>query len=210
MGTVRHAIANELRLLGAVARALSRRPIAPSEITFTRTSTYPGLALALGVVLLLEAIPIHLVLRGHPVVQAVHLALGVYGLLWLVGDVRALRESSCRFERGGLVLHLGLRWAVRVPLRVIDSVGLGEPDGDVAPDEARITARDTPNVVLTLRRPIVVRGLLGVRRRAKVLRVYVDDPALFLARLEAAAIVCQPVNRPCTPSHSFGSRSFVK
>jgi hypothetical protein len=177
---IRDALHTELRLMSAVARALARRPVAPSEITFTRDSTYPGLANALGVVLVLEGIPIHFLLYRHPVAQAVSLALHVYGLFWVIGDLRALRESRCSFEHGAVALNLGLRWAVRVPLHVIDTCGEGGPEGGAAPNEVRISAGDTPNVVLTLRKPIVARGLLGARRRAQVLRLYVDEPAVFL------------------------------
>lgn len=75
------------------------------------------------------------------------LALHVYGLVWLVGDRRALRESTCRFERGAV----------------------------------------------TLRKPTVVRGPYGVRRRAKSVGLYVDDPVAFLALLRRAAAGSVPV-----------------
>lgn len=178
-------MANELRLLGAVGRALSRRPIAPSEITFTRESTYPGVALALAIVVVIEGAPIHLLLRGHSAAQAVMLALHAYALLWIVGDLRALRESTCRFERRALVVQLGLRFSARIPFHLITAAGWGEPSGDAAPDEARITPGDTPNVALVLRKPIVVRGPFGIRRRARVVRLYVDDPTVLLAKLRA-------------------------
>lgn len=77
------------------------------------------------------------------------------------------------------------RRGARVPLHLIKDAAPGEPVGDAAEDEARITPGDTPNVLLTLSKPLVVRGFLGVRRRAKVVRLYVDDPAAFLARLGA-------------------------
>jgi hypothetical protein len=172
--------------LCAAGRALLRRPIASSEITFTRDSTYPSIALSLIIIILVEEIPAHVLLRGHPVAQWVALLIHGYAILWLIGDLRALRESTCRFERTAIAIQLGFRGAARVPFRSIAQMSSGAPGDVPRENEGRLTPGDPPNVFLTLKRPIVMRGLFGTRRRVKVLRLYVDDPAVFLNRLEIA------------------------
>lgn len=148
-----------------------------------RESTYASVAMGLGIAVVLDAVPVHLLLRGHPVLQAVLLAVHLYAIVWLVGDLRLLREATCRFERSAFVIDLGVRGAARVPFHAIAAASACEPDRPPAKDEARLTPGDPPNVLLRLAKAIVVRRVFGVRHRVRTVRLYVDEPARFIARL---------------------------
>jgi hypothetical protein len=180
---VRELLRAELRLLGAVLRALLRRPLVASAITFTKESSYPSLAVALGIVILVEGGVVHLLLAAHPRGQLAVLALDVYSLLWLIGDLRALREATCHFERSAVRIELGFRGSSRIPYRLIDAVSAPEPGWTPSAKAFRLTPGDAPNLRVDLKKPIVVRGLLGIRRRAESIGLYLDDPERFRALL---------------------------
>jgi hypothetical protein len=174
----------ELSMVRAAARALTRRPL-PSDAslhTTSRSSELGRLYAALGLVVALELPAAHVLVHAFaPGRIGVHLVLAVldvYGVLWMIGDWRRLRETGHRMGTHTLELHLGLRARATVPRAQITSVrrldGARRRRGDLTPYEA-------PNVEIELREPVEVRGPFGLRRRSAQLRLRVDDPDRFLA-----------------------------
>ncbi len=61
--------------------------------------------------------------------------LNLYGILWLLGDWRAVCLRPILVEKDALIVRIGLRWAVQVPLAALASV---------RPVEAQPPSRKTP------------------------------------------------------------------
>jgi hypothetical protein len=183
----RAIMTTELGILAAAGRALLRRPLRATgdgAFTTTRESTYPGIVLALVMLVILEAIPVHFLLASHPVAQLVVLAVHVYSVAWIVGDLRAMRDSAHRCEPRALVLHLGMRGAARIPYRAIARVTVTETPRDGA---LHLTPADAPNLLVETKRAVVVRGLFGIRKKTCAIHLYVDDPRALALRIERAS-----------------------
>src|SRR5207249_3536264 len=117
-----------------------------------------------------EAVPLHfLLLRWGAAAAATGAALHAYSILWLLGDLQALRLRPIRVENGMLLLRIGLRWEADIPLSEIAAV-------DRSGTGLKLGVLGTPNFLIRLKNPVELRGLLGLRRRSSELALQVDDP----------------------------------
>jgi hypothetical protein len=132
-----------------------------------------------GFLLIVETIVTHLLLARmwSPVAAWVATAGSLYMLLWLIGDAQAIRLHPVVVDGEKLRVMVGLRWRAAIPLSAIASV----TEIKTVPEGALDLALIEPTVLVTLREPVVVRGLLGTRRQADRLALTIDDPKAFAA-----------------------------
>ena len=162
------------------------RPGLPPMHRFTmhREAAYSFVLIGLGMVLIVETIALHLLVRTWSTAAAFVLTgLSVYGLIWLVGDYRAIVARPTLLSRDELSVRLGLRWQVDIPLACISGVEIlkGAParDGDML----QIALLGEPNLRVKLTRPIEATGMYGLRRRVRELRLRVDGAKELRAAL---------------------------
>jgi hypothetical protein len=178
---VARAVSAELVLLWHALFSWGTRP-APGGFTAYKRAGWPAIHFALCLGSVAEGLALHFLLRRiGPLAAAGGLALHAYGLLWLVGDLRALVLRPLRLAGRTLQLRIGLRWEADVPLDDIAAVERSGSEG------LRLGVLGSANLVLRLRRPIELHGLLGVRKRADVLLLQVDDPDGLARALGAGA-----------------------
>ncbi|MGE5184640.1 MAG: hypothetical protein ACM31C_21360, partial [Acidobacteriota bacterium] len=142
-------------------------------------ATYIGVFVALTVV---ETPLVHVVLvaAGATTAAWIASALSIYGALWLVGDLHALRHGGVMVTTEWVDVRVGIRWRARIPRASIARVERGR-----APDGACDLSILGAEVVLELTEPVAVRGLFGRRRDACVLAVSADDPDGLVAAIAA-------------------------
>jgi len=144
---------------------------------------YAGTFVALTLV---ETPLVHVALSafGHATVAWVLTALSLYSVVWLVGDLHALRHGGVAVRGDMLVVQVGVRWNARIPRAEI--VWAARCDGATCKrsDFSVLGA----NVVLRLAAPHEVRGLFGRRRVVREVALSVDDADAFLAALRSDAL----------------------
>lgn len=191
-----HAAVTELRLVDAAARSLARRPIRRADgHPTTDESTWGTWVAAILMLSVAEIALVHLLLAHAAAHLGTHLAivaLHAYGLGWLLGDWRLMRETAHRLDADALHIELGVRWRATIPYADIEAVEAGEVDepdrlvGEKRPrDHLAITPHDTPNVTVRLAAATPIEGLYGFTRAARVLLLRVDDPHALAAALAA-------------------------
>jgi hypothetical protein len=92
----------------------------PRAFTLHRDSGWPAVVVGLLLVTAVEALPVHLWLaRSHPgwAWSLTALAAGTAG--WLIADLRALGRRPTLLEDDHLLVRVGSRWTLRVPLAAI-------------------------------------------------------------------------------------------
>lgn len=178
---------------GGVAYALAgwrmRGRSDANAFTLHRESGWPIAAIGLGLVVVVEALPMHvLVVRSHPALAWVLTALSVFSLFWLIGDYQGLRLRPCRIERDALLVRVGMRWKARVPLSAIAEVSAVGNDAPSRrePGYLRATVLGEPTVLVRLREPVEASGPYGFTRSVRTIGLAPDDKADFLAALTAA------------------------
>lgn len=189
------AAVGEIRIIGAALRSLSRRPLRrPSDAHPAAGTTWRTVAIALTLVTVAEGIALHVLLAAFDITHAgLHgllAALHLWGVLWLLGDLRLMGETGHRVTADGVEVELGLRGRATIPwARIvrIEERELEPPDrliGERWPAHlVPVTAGEAPNVTLHTDRPCTVRGLFGSERRGSAIALYLEDPAAFVAAI---------------------------
>lgn len=156
--------------------------------------TYAKTVTTVLVLLAVEAPAMHLLLGAlmdatptRAIVQAVLLASSLYLALWLVGDLRLLRESvGVEVTEDAVVFDIGQRVQGQVARESIVEALAEPPQDPIAgtPGALRVTPMALPNCRLTLREPASLRGLYGRGHTTSRVDLYVDDPEAFVAALQ--------------------------
>jgi hypothetical protein len=118
------------------------------------------------------------------------LGSSVYLALWLIGDLRLLRETpGVLLGKDMLVVELGLRVNGKVGLEAVTGARALDADDAVPCDGSRairITPQPRPNCRIQLRSRVSMHGIFGAPLRGDVLDVYVDEPAALVEAIETA------------------------
>ncbi|MDQ3230317.1 MAG: hypothetical protein M3Q07_00735 [Pseudobdellovibrionaceae bacterium] len=200
--TVAMLVVHELRLSLATGRVLLMRKIRTSwsEPTFhPLDGSHYGFIWKLVMLLVISELPlVHLLLNAllqegiwKSVLLIGHALSSLYVLMWLVGDYRLLLESpGIQLLPAGVKIEIGIRAFGMMPYSSIASVDVSSPP-EVPPGHApikepetlRLTLHEKPNVLLTLHHPMAFVLILGIRKSARKVRLYVSDPQLFMGAL---------------------------
>ncbi|MGH7566885.1 MAG: hypothetical protein ACREK2_08655 [Gemmatimonadota bacterium] len=151
-----------------------------------KRSGYGPILVALLFAAAAEAIAVHMLVRHWSAVAAwILTALTAYAVVWLIGDFRALGRRSILLTDDELVVRLGLRWSLRVPLARIRAVrgtaGRPGPDHPSGPGHLRAVILGAERQVVELDSELVATGFYGIRRRVRSIGLSVDEPERFLA-----------------------------
>lgn len=185
-------LAYELAVLHYALVSWRRRPAADrAAFSYHRRGHYPVVLVGLLVVLAAEVPAVHLLLAHlwSPVAAWVATALSIYGALWLLGDYRAMVLRPIHLGATGIDLRIGLRWTLHIPFDEIRAVRplTWRDAGDRRRDDLDATVLATPDLRLELDPERVARGLYGIGRKVRSVRLAVDDPERFVAQLRRAA-----------------------
>ncbi|GAA4586892.1 hypothetical protein GCM10023107_04130 [Actinoplanes octamycinicus] len=185
---IRFVVVYELRLWAALYRWVFRRPV-PIEPGAQRFTYHRAVNLILGVLLVVSAIEVpilHLIVPWEPVRLAA-LAIGVYGLVWMVGLLATMHvhqhlvgPSGLRI-RNSLTLDLPLRWdqiaAIDVRRRSMPPGGQTQlEDGVLSLGMASQTSVD---IRLTEPLTVPVRKTRG--ESVSQIRFHADEPEALVA-----------------------------
>lgn len=169
--------ANELAVAWLAVTGWVRRPptrSARATPLAMRSSGWVSIAGVMGFLIVVESVAVHIALdRLSPIAAWIATGSSAYLLLWLLGDLHAVRLYPCVVRDGALHIRIGVRWRATVPLTAITSIAAIRS----VPDGAANLALIEPTVLITTRAPIELRGLFGLRRRADRLALTIDDPA---------------------------------
>jgi hypothetical protein len=173
--------------VAAADAGTSNVPSFPS-LTYHRKTAYGAVVFALILVTLGEIPAMHFLIRLWSDRAAwIFTALGLYAILWIIGDWRACRMRPIRVEDGTLRIRFGLRWRADVPLdgivRVRSSTAAERATRGAV--DLRLALPGGSWTVLELDRPVVAVGMYGRRRTVHSLGLGVDEPARLAAVLAA-------------------------
>ncbi len=195
------AAVGELRLLSSVGRWLRRAPLGSRsewQFTATETSNYGQVVVTMLLLSCVEVPAVHLLLAmvtESVAAQTALLVVHLYGIAWLVGDWRTMRESAHTVGDDALELRLGGRWSATIPYDRIVAVRCETLERDILgsnekePDTVMLTPFDAPNVYLELSEPLLISTYFGFGKRASRLRLFVDEPTRFVDRVRGRTAI---------------------
>lgn len=174
-------LATELQVMANAVAGWRGARRASNVFTSHRTNGWSLIAGTFIGLTLVETPLVHVVLTrfGYSTIAWVATGLSLYSVAWLVGDLHALRHGGLVVTANVLELRLGVRWRGEIPLTAITSVTRCSEAPTKRVDFSILGA----NVLLTLGRPVELRGLFGRRRTVDTLALSVDEPDRFIQAL---------------------------
>ena len=169
-------LASEIAVVGLALTGWFRRPAAGGFAM--RSTGWILFAGVLGFLVVVETAAAHIALAmWSPTVAWISTVSSAYTLLWLAGDAQAIRLYPVAVTGDALRVTVGVRWRAAIPRADIASV----VETRTVPDGALSLALFEPTVLVTLRAPITIHGLIGRRRVADRIALTIDDPKAFIA-----------------------------
>ena len=156
-----------------------RKQASSEERTFTvhERSGWGTVVACILVLLVAESIGLHLLVQMWSWKAAwVVTFFDVWGILWLLGDYHALRLRRSSITDDALELRFGLRWSATIPRSNIASVTEVHAEGEwKRPDVLRVAMLEEPRWLITLREPMTIRGMAGLRKTIRGVALLPDD-----------------------------------
>ncbi|MCB0834902.1 MAG: hypothetical protein KDC45_15640 [Bacteroidetes bacterium] len=165
----------------------NRTAVVPGSFTVHREAGYVAVVIGIGMAIVAETLALHFLISLWSVVFAwILTGLSMYSFIWITGDYRAMTARPVLVTSTHLLLRFGLRWEADIPLERIIGIGTLKNNKD-KPDADTLVAAllGSPNVQITLDRPVEITGLYGIRRVVKTIRLRVDGSSKFCAALGA-------------------------
>lgn len=177
-------VESELLVLYYALFAWRKKPeeVDGRAITFHQRSGWAAILAAILLLIAAEGIGMHLLLsQWSPAAAWAWTALDVWGALWLLGDWNALRLRRSYLGSGTLHIRMGLRWNVSIPFDAIASVERLQGEWKRRKDVLKVAMLEEPEWLITLREPVAVRGLAGIRKEVRAIALLPDQPEVMEA-----------------------------
>jgi hypothetical protein len=193
----------ELDMLHYAVLGWGARPpllVEGTAFSYHRESGFGAFIGMLAGVLTIETAALHLLVsHWGPHAAGWLLCLDVYSLLLVIAHGHAVRLSPSILTAEVMTLRVGFIWHLSVPRSTLVAI---EPICDAPlPDAETLTLTKllftTPNLLLTFAAPVAVAGPYGIRRTARRLAVYLDQPQQFIV---AAGLSSSPTAIPSSPN----------
>jgi hypothetical protein len=184
--------AHELAVLYYAILSWRSRPDArEGELAFSyhQKNGYVGLLAALALIAVVEMTAVHLLVRHWSSMLAwVLTAISIYGVVWVLAHLQAVRLRPILLTSDSLHVRIGLLWGVRVPYDRIARVTVAGRDAPQRGAKGYLHAVTVgaPQLLLELRDPVDVDGLYGYTKRGvRQIGIAVDQRDRFAAELVA-------------------------
>ena len=142
----------------------------------------PAIRLAIGFMIISEALPQHLLVhQWSPLAAWLLTATNIYGLMWLFADYKAMQLKPVALRETKLDIYCGFRGSVSVPLEQIVSITPFEGQ-TMDKNATSLSSLKEPQLIIELKSPVEVQKLFGTVE-AGLLYVSVDDPHIFIKRV---------------------------
>lgn len=136
----------------------------------------------------IETIGLHLLLHQWNVILSWGLlALNLYGVLFLIGEIRAIHLSPFMVDRNNLYLQVGMMKSATIPLEAIKQfqvyngpVKLSKLDQKTTMDATvKDIFNDEPSYEIILHEKVDVHFMYGFKKNVERILIGVDDPESF-------------------------------
>lgn len=147
-----------------------------------------GYGMVLGVLFMVaggELFGAHLLLeRWSHTAALLHLLLSLYGIVWLLGDFRALRARPHRMTETCLEVRTGLRWNMDVPWSQVASIRRAwGPRPEERAGYRALVPLASIDYLITLKEEGVAFGPYGLRKPFRRIGIQIDEKERFEQRL---------------------------
>lgn len=175
-GRAAEILASEISILYYALFGWRLKPVARG-ITFHERNSWGTILACIYVLIAAEGVGMHFLLRlWHPYAAWAWTCLDLWAVIWLLGDYHGLRLRHTVWDVDALHLRYGLRWSATIPRDNIASIEeVHEESQWKRKDVLKVAILDDPRWLITLREPVVVHGLAGLRKRINAIALLPDQ-----------------------------------
>ncbi len=177
-GVVADVIASEIATFYYAFFGWRQKPEAHARaLTFHERNGWGTIVICIYVLIAVEGLAMHLFLSRWSVFAAWSwTALDLWAALWLLGDYHGLRLRRSWIDDDALHIRYGLRWTVTIPRELIASIDEIRNESEwKRKDVLKIAILDEPRWLITLREPVVARGMAGIHKSIRALAILPDQ-----------------------------------
>jgi hypothetical protein len=161
-----------------------KRELKNNEFTYHKYSGTIALLITVIFIVAIETFVIHiLVQRWNNTVAWIFTFLSIYSAIQILGLLRSMPKRPISIENGRLYLRYGIMNETTIELNKIESIILSSKDIEPTTETRRLSILgelESHNLVIRLKEENTLYGLYGIKRKYKVLALYVDNKAEFL------------------------------
>ena len=161
-------------------------------ITLHQNSSYIAFQVMMIHAIALESLGIHWWLHSKaPILSLVLLILNVYGIIFFIADIRAMKLNPLHHTADGLYISLGLMKRAYIEFDEIEEVITDSEQLQLKKQKnrAEFICRDFeevfPQILLKMKQPQTVEYLYGMKKHYDYVAIKCDDPRLLLEIIES-------------------------
>lgn len=157
-------------------------PVHGTAFSSHRESGFPAIIIMVGSGLLIETVTVHLLASHWSAMLAGWLLFfDGYGLLLLIAHSHAVRLQPTLVTAGEISIRVGFFWLLTVRRTELVALEILHDDLVPAPETLNLAKPifAAPNLLLTFAVPVTIIGPYGIRRQARRVALYLDQPQAF-------------------------------
>jgi len=153
-----------------------------SEYTYIKETMYGVFLWVIFISTMIEVPIVHYFLSLWSVTVAwVVTGVTLYGMIWLLGDYKAIKYMPIRINETHLFIRIGVRSKVDIALSNIDTISshIKEEEKESYKLLVLMTTVDA-NIYITLKEKVHIKGIFGSKKEVDKIALYVDEPSLLM------------------------------
>ncbi|WP_203362997.1 hypothetical protein [Bacillus sp. REN10] len=165
-----------------------KAPTSPQHFTAHQKTSVIAFYVMMIHAIVLETVGVHWLLHSvSPIISWVLLVFNVYGVLFFIGEIQAIRLNRITVDSHEIIIPIGLMKRITVPVEAIRSIRRPE-SGEYHPKDTTAFhgmyvdfEKPEPQIVIELNEPLTVKYLYGFSKQVEKVYLKLDQPEEFVA-----------------------------
>lgn len=167
-----------------------KRKLKENEFSYHKNSGTISLLIAIVFIIGIETVVLHVLLvKWSAIVAWVLTFLSIYSGIQIFGFLKSMLKRPISIEKNRLYLRYGIMNETSIEIDNIESIVLSTKDIEPNKETRRLSILgelEGHNIIIRLKKENTLFGLYGIKRKYKVLALYVDEKAKFQERINNA------------------------
>lgn len=155
-----------------------------TEYTYHKESTYGAIFWVFFILMLIETPVVHFLLSlWNEYVAWIVTGFSLYGMVWFIGDYKAIKHYPIRVTKNHVYIRIGLRSKVDIEIDNIDTVSKSVKEDEKINYENILlmsASMSEPNIYIALKEKVKLKGLFGISKEVDKVALSLDEPSVFI------------------------------
>ncbi|AUP78086.1 hypothetical protein [Flavivirga eckloniae] len=160
-----------------------KRELSSNEFSYHKNSGTPTLLIAIILIVAIETFVLHaLLVKWSNIAAWILTCLSIYSGIQIFGFLKSMTKRPISIENNKLYLRYGIMTECTIAIENIDSIELSSKDLEKDKAVQRLSflgELESHNVIIKLKTEQTLIGLYGIKRKFKVLALYIDNKNEF-------------------------------